>query len=332
MAHLSEVTLPLDQPEFILTRVFDAPRALLWKCWMEPSYLARWWGPKSFTCPVCEVDAQVGGKFRLVIRGPDGSDYPMSGIFREIVPNVRIVKEDDVSGHSEEWHDMVDPDRRGQGKRRIELTTTVTFEDHGNGTKVTIRTAFPTLALRDNFAKAGMKEGWNSGLEKLDDLVFAVGGSDKEIKVTRLIGAPIDRVFACFSDPVGKSRWWGPNGFTTTTHKQDFRVGGVWDYTMHGPDGTDYPNYVRYTEITPPFRIAYDHGSNAQHPDMFKAVITFAEENGKTRVTLHLTLKDAKQREDMVAFGAVEGGWQTLSRLEDFIATNSDAQEVEGLG
>jgi uncharacterized protein YndB with AHSA1/START domain len=278
------------------------------------------------------VDARVGGKFRLVIKGPDGSDYPMSGIVREIVPNVRIVKEDDVSGHTEEWHDMVDPDRKGQGKRKIELTTTVTFEDHGNGTKVTIKTAFPSLALRDNFAKAGMKEGWNSSFEKLDDLVFAIGGSDKEIKVTRLIGAPIARVFACFSDPVGMSKWWGPNGFTTTTHKQDFRVGGVWDYTMHGPDGTDYPNYVSYTEISPPFRIAYDHGSSAQHPDMFKAVITFAEENGKTRVTLHLTLKDAKQREDKVAFGAVEGGWQNLARLEDFIATNSDAQEVEGLG
>ena len=129
MNHSSEFSLPGDAPEFILTRVFDAPRALLWTCWMEPGHLSRWWGPKAFTCPVCEVDARAGGKFRLVMRSPDGADYPMSGIFREIVPQQRIVKEDDVSEHSEEWHDMVDPDRKGQGKRKIEMLTTVTFED-----------------------------------------------------------------------------------------------------------------------------------------------------------------------------------------------------------
>lgn len=99
----------------------------------------------------------------------------------------------------------------------------------------------------------------------------------------------------------------------------DFRAGGVWRFTMHGPDGTDYPNFVTYTEIVVPQRICYDHGSNAQHPDMFKAVIAFAEERGKTRVTLRLIVTDAAQREDMIAFGAVEGGWQTLARLDAYL-------------
>ena len=68
MNHTSNVTLPANAPDFILTRIFDAPRPLVFKCWMEPSHLARWWGPKPFTCPVCEVDARVGGKFKLVMR------------------------------------------------------------------------------------------------------------------------------------------------------------------------------------------------------------------------------------------------------------------------
>ena len=151
----------------------------------------------------------------------------MRGIFREIVPNVRIVKQDDVSEHSAEWHDMVDPDRKGQGKRQIDMLTTVTFEDLGGGTKVTITTRFPSIALRDNFAKIGMKEGWSSSLEKLEELLEAIKGNDREISITRLIGAPLGRVFAAFSDPEGLAVWWGPNGFTTTTRTLEFRVGGI---------------------------------------------------------------------------------------------------------
>ena len=320
MNRTSDVTLPADSPDFILTRVFDAPRHLVWTCWMEPSHLARWWGPRPFTCPVCEVDARIGGKFRLVMRGPDGSDYPMSGVFRDIVPMQRIVKEDDVSEHSEAWHDMVDPDRKGQGKRKIEMLTTVSFEDAGTGTRVTIRTTFPSRRLRDNFARIGMKDGWNSSLEKLVDLLDALKGNDREISITRLVDAPVRLVFAAFSDPAGMAKWWGPDGFTTTTHGMDFRVGGTWVYTMHGPDGTDYPNHVGYTAIETDRRIAYDHGTDADHPAMFKAVISFEPQGQQTRVTLRLILADASERPTYVAFGAVEGGYQNLARLDAYLA------------
>jgi len=320
MTLISEAILPADAPDFILTRIFAAPRALVYKCWMEPSHLARWWGPKPFTCPVCEVEPRVGGKFHLVMRSPDGADYPMRGTFREIVPNVRIVKEDDVSEHSEEWHDMVDPDRKGQGKRKIEMLTTVTFEDHGLGTKVTITTRFPSVTLRDNFSKIGMKEGWSSSLEKLEELLDAIKLSPNEINMTLLIDAPRDRVFKAFSDPKGLAVWWGPNGFTTTTHAMNFCEGGNWRYTMHGPDGTDYPNHVIYTKIDPPQSIAWDHHGDADHPAEFKAVISFVSEGGKTRVTLRMILADARQRQGMLAFGALEGGWQNLARLESYFA------------
>lgn len=320
MTHMSNVILPANAPDFVLTRVFDAPRPLVYRCWIDPGHLARWWGPKPFTCPVCEIDPRVGGKFRLVMRGPDGSDYPMTGTFREIVPEVRIVKEDDVSEHSEEWHDMVDPDRKGQGKRRIDLLTTITFEDHGKGTLVTVRTVFPTVRLRDNFARIGMKEGWSSSLEKLEELLDAVKDQPNEMRFTRLFDAPRGTVFDCFRDPANLGKWFGPNGFSTTTHAMDFRVGGVWRFTMHGPDGTDYPNYVTYTEIAPPGVIRYDHGTGAENPRMFKAEILFTEEGAKTRVSLRLILADAAQRDEMVAFGAVEGGWQTLSRLAAYLS------------
>ena len=319
MDRSSKVDLPSGTPEFILTRDFAAPRALVWTCWMDPSHLSRWWGPKPFTCPVCEVDARVGGKFRMVMRSPEGTDYPMSGIFREIVPQQRIVKEDDVSEHSETWHDMVDPDRKGQWPRKIELLTTVTFEDHGVGTRVVIRTRFPSVTLRDSFAKIGMQEGWAGSLQKLDDLTDALKDSDREISFTRLLCAPVGIVYSAFSNPAGLAIWWGPNGFTTTTYSMAFRVGGNWHFTMHGPDGTDYPNYVSYTAIEPNRRIAYDHGTGPENPSMFKAVISFAEDGPDTRVNLKLTLPDAAQQPHFVGFGAVEGGYQTLGRLAAFL-------------
>ncbi len=319
MDRTSSVTLPADTPDFILVRSFTAPRALLWRCWMDPAYLARWFGPRGFTCPVCEIEPKAGGAFRIVIRGADGTDYPLTGTFREIVPDTRIVKEDDTSDHSEEWHDQVDPDRKGQGKRRIPMLTAIDFADVSGGTRVTIRTSFPSLRIRDSFIGNGLEAGWSSGLDKLDDLLFAVTGSDRTIRVTRLFAAPIETVFNCFSDPPNMSKWWGPNGFSTTTYSMDFREGGSWHYTMHGPDGTDYPNFVRYTSIQPNHLIAYDHGTSPDSPPLFKQEISFAEEQGKTRVSFQLTITDPAKRDGFIAFGAVEGGWQNLERLGAYL-------------
>jgi uncharacterized protein YndB with AHSA1/START domain len=319
MSRQSDVTLPADAPEFVLTRVFDAPRALVFKCWMEPSHLSEWWGPKPFTCPVCEVDARVGGKFRLVMRSPDGADYPMRGTFREIVPDIRIVKEDDLSENSEEWQDIVDPARKGQGKRKITMLTNIAFADEGKGTRVTITTRFPSLELRDNFAKTGMEEGWSSSLEKLDELLDAIKDKPNEIHIRRLIAAPREMVFAAFSDPKGLAQWWGPNGFTTTTDVLDFREGGEWIFTMHGPDGTDYPNYVLFTKIEAPRLIVHDHGVRKNEPPLFKGSVSFEDQGGKTLVTLSLEVARAEQRDTLMTYGAVRGGIQNLERLDAFL-------------
>jgi uncharacterized protein YndB with AHSA1/START domain len=145
----------------------------------------------------------------------------------------------------------------------------------------------------------------------------ATASADREIVMTRLIDAPQDLVFSAFKDPRHISNWWGPNGFTTTTYEMDVRPGGQWLFTMHGPDGTDYENRVRYTEVKEPERLAYDHdgGDGGDATLRFKAVITFVPEAGKTRVTLRLICATTEQRAYMAKFGAIEGGEQTLSRL-----------------
>jgi uncharacterized protein YndB with AHSA1/START domain len=141
----------------------------------------------------------------------------------------------------------------------------------------------------------------------------------RQLEISRLISAPRELVFRAFTDAKMISNWWGPNGFRTTTVSKDVRPGGAWKFTMHGPDGTDFPNYIVYTKVVPNERLEWDHGSK-EGEVMFKAVVTFKDEAGKTRVTLQNTMPTLEAREEAAKY-AIEGGNQTLARLEQHLAT-----------
>jgi uncharacterized protein YndB with AHSA1/START domain len=152
--------------------------------------------------------------------------------------------------------------------------------------------------------------------------------AERELVLNRLLNAPRTLVFDTWSDPEHVSKWWGPVGFTTTTHEMAFKVGGRWRFTMHGPDGTDYPNLVVYTEIARPERIRYDHGDDdrSENPaPNFKVTVTFQDRGGKTFLTLRMLVESAAILEEMKKFGAVEGGTQTLDRLEQYLAEKQPA-------
>src|SRR4028118_1865521 len=100
--------------------------------------------------------------------------------------------------------------------------------------------------------------------------------ADREIVISRLISAPRELVFEAFTQVRHLSRWWGPEGFTTTTRAFEFSVGGVWDFVMHGPDGTECREWIAWREIVAPERIALRHGESADDPSTFESVFTFA--------------------------------------------------------
>ncbi len=147
--------------------------------------------------------------------------------------------------------------------------------------------------------------------------------TDREIVVSRLIEGPPDLVFEAFTDPGHLDRWYGPNGFTVTTHAFEFRPGGTWDFTMHGPDGTDYPNWIEWLEITPPERIVYRHGESRDDPESFTSTVTIVARGDQTEVTLRSIFETSAQRDKAIQYGAVEGGEQTLGRLAEFVAVRS---------
>ena len=109
--HVAGEKTSAGETEFRITREFDAPRELVFSAWTEPRLLAQWWGPPPFTAPVCEMDARVGGVYRVVMRSPEGVDYPITGVFREVTPPERLVMTQNVSEHPKDWHDMVNPER-----------------------------------------------------------------------------------------------------------------------------------------------------------------------------------------------------------------------------
>src|SRR5512140_2858660 len=110
--------------------------------------------------------------------------------------------------------------------------------------------------------------------------------ADREIVISRLINAPRDLVFEAFTEVRHLSRWWGPEGFTTTTRAFEFRVGGEWEFVMHGPDGTDYQEWIFWTEIVVPERIALLHGESRGDPNAFESAITFTQDGGATRIEM----------------------------------------------
>jgi uncharacterized protein YndB with AHSA1/START domain len=143
--------------ELTLTRVFDAPRDLVFRMWTEPKHMAQWWGPKGFTNPVCELDLRPGGAIRIHMRAPDGTVYPMTGEFREIVAPERLV--------------FISFAEDRDGLRLIESLTTVTLAEQAGKTILTVHASAVALAPIGAQYLQGMEAGWNGSLDRLTELV-----------------------------------------------------------------------------------------------------------------------------------------------------------------
>jgi uncharacterized protein YndB with AHSA1/START domain len=144
--------------------------------------------------------------------------------------------------------------------------------------------------------------------------------ADREIVMSRVINAPRELVFEAFTEVRHVSRWWGPEGFTTTTRAFEFRAGGEWEFVMHGPDGTDYQEWIAWTDIVPPARIALLHGESRGDPNAFESVITFEPDGAATRIEMRTVFPTKELRDDAVEkYHAIEGGEQTLSNLAAYV-------------
>ena len=151
-----KVTLPSDR-EIVMTRVFNAPRELVFKAHVDPTLIPRWWGLRDNTTLVDQLDARPGGKWRFVQRRADGSEEGFRGEFREIVPPERF-------SWTFEWEGM-------PGHVGVE---SYTFEEHAGKTTLTATSVFNTLEERDGVIASGMEAGANESADRLEELLASL--------------------------------------------------------------------------------------------------------------------------------------------------------------
>jgi uncharacterized protein YndB with AHSA1/START domain len=146
--------------ELVITRVFDAPRELVFEAMTKPEHVRQWWGPRGFTLPVCEIDLRVGGAWRYVSRDPNGQEFAFSGVYKEIVPPERVVT-------TEGWEAM--PGH--------EYVATMTLEEIDGKTKMTNRLRYQSVEDRDGHLQSGMEGGMRETLDRLAELLATMRGS-----------------------------------------------------------------------------------------------------------------------------------------------------------
>lgn len=141
---------------------------------------------------------------------------------------------------------------------------------------------------------------------------------DREVIIQREIPFSRELVWKALTDPAHVNNWWGPDGFRNENVILDFRVGGTWSFEMVGPDGTRYPNFSVFTEITPLTKLAYDHGDGEKV--WFEASITLEQTAKGTLITLRQLYPNKEFRDEVVnKYGAIEGGIQHLAKLEAYV-------------
>jgi uncharacterized protein YndB with AHSA1/START domain len=149
-----------------------------------------------------------------------------------------------------------------------------------------------------------------------------------EIRIIRTYDAAVGDVWDAWTDPEQVAKWWGPRGFTLTHHSKELRPGGIWHYTMHGPDGTDYPNKTLYHEVEKHKKLVYDHGGYDEREPLFRVTVLFSEiAGGKTHMDMTMTFPSPERAEEAGKFIKQAGGNSTWDRLAEYLEKESSGKE-----
>jgi uncharacterized protein YndB with AHSA1/START domain len=309
--------------ELIISRIFDAPRELVWKAWTVPELIMRWWGPEGFTAPFIKIDLRVGGNYLYAMRSPDGKDFWSTGVFRELVPPEKIVATDNFA---DEEGNIVPASHYGMpGDWPDELLATMTFEDQKGKTKFTLR----HKGLPPGEMIESAKAGWNGSFDKLEKvlaeeksrrgktLIVAEPGK-QEASVVRIFDAPPERLFKAYTDPKLMVRWWGPRKYEIIIDKFDAKPGGNWRILNRDSEGNEFAFHGVYHEVSPK-RIVYTFEWEGLPGHVVLGIVTFEELNGKTKLTEKSVFETVGDRDGMLKSGMEEGTPEIMDRLAEIV-------------
>lgn len=310
MAANASVESYTEGNQIVQARIFQAPRELVWKAFTEPGQIAQWWGPVGFTTTNHEMDVRVGGAWRFTMHGW-GNDFPNRIDYDEVVPNERLAY------------------RHGDGERE-HFRVVVTFERAGEGTKVTMRSTFPSEeAVAQVVKDVKALEGGAQTLARLDLHVAAQRGGavaaadgDRAMVFRRSFDAPRKLVWETWTKAEHLERWFGPYPFSVRVLAMDLRQGGRWRFMMCNPDGSDLHAFGgEFREIVPLERLVMTDAFEQPGAPVMLWTVTFAEQGGKTALTVRVEFESAAVRDEYMGMGMKEGLLQTLNQIVDVLAT-----------
>lgn len=291
------------------TRVFDAPRELVFRAWTDHEQFAKWFPPQGFTAE-CELDVRPGGSLRVDMKGADpalgpdfyGKVFPGKGVYREVVKNERLAFTFEASGE--------------EGDPPMRMLMTVIFEDQGRKTKLSVHQTAETVADYEALVKIGASEGLRQSLDKLAALLAGpssdtlVSVKDRTLSLTRTFDAPRDLVWKAFTDPAHVVKWMFANDWESPFAETDLRPGGDFRIGMrpadHSQEGFVFSG--KYREVVRPERIVQEIGDGR----VMKT--TFEDVGGKTRLTLSVEMAMSEEQERA-------GYSQILQHFAEHIAT-----------
>jgi uncharacterized protein YndB with AHSA1/START domain len=282
--------------QFVITREFSAPRELVFKACTEAKHLAQWWGPTGFSTPVCEWDVRPGGKINVVMRSPDGEDYPMGGEVREVVPPERLVT---MTG-------LTDAD----GKFVFQFLHTMTLEERAGKTKLTMHSRVIMATPDAAQYIGGFEEGMTLTLGRLAEHLER---KTDPLVVERVFNAPIEKVWHAITDKDAMREWY----FELAAFKPE--VGFEFEFTVEHA-GMSYHHLCKITEMIPQKRLVHTW-RYAGHPGNSLVSFDLLAEGKKTRLRLTHTGLESFPAGESFKRENFQKGWTSLigEELKKFV-------------
>jgi uncharacterized protein YndB with AHSA1/START domain len=285
--------------EFTITREFAAPRELVFKACTDPNHLAQWWGPKGFSNPVCEWDARPGGKIYVVMRGPDGTDYPMGGEVREVVAPERLVT---VTGALDE-----------KGAFLFEILHTMTLAERNGKTTLTMHSHVIKATAGAGRYIGGFEMGMTLSLERLSD---HLAQKAEPFVIERTFDAPVALVWKAISNKNDMQQWY----FDLAEFRPE--EGFEFEFTVEH-EGMKHCHRCRVTDVIPQKRLAYTWRYEG-HPGDSLVTLELLSEGKKTRLRLtHIGLETFPPLPSFARKNFSRGWTQLIgTSLKEFVEKN----------
>ncbi len=307
--------------ELYITRIYEAPRALVWDAWTDLEQVAQWWGPRGFTITTHSKDLRPGGHWHYTMHGPDGVDYINKTKYFEVEEQAKLVY-----------------DHGGNDEQAPLFRVTVLFSDVDNGkTKLEMTMALPTPEAAVEIRKFIKKASGDSTWDRLAEYLEKETTGKETFVINRTFAAPLDVMFQMWTDPAHFAAWLPPTGFTMQFLRCDIRPGGSGFYCMSGANNIKMYGRTQYLEIDKPHRIVYtqqfcDEQENiSRHPmaptwpeTMLTVVQLTAEDDQHTRVTVtwepHGAVTPAELETFIKARAGMTQGWTgSFDKLDEYL-------------